>query len=81
MKPLMRIAYLCAVLVGVASLSAAERINHEGRILGPAPVVTNATLFNTPAADASCPLCRFFRETMLGTKTSRVGPCSPIPTP
>ncbi|HTD88605.1 MAG TPA: hypothetical protein VK850_18685, partial [Candidatus Binatia bacterium] len=52
MKAGMRIAYLCAVLVGVASLSAAERINHEGRILGPAPVVTNAILFNTPAADA-----------------------------
>ncbi|MEY2489655.1 MAG: hypothetical protein QOC70_1597 [Verrucomicrobiota bacterium] len=31
---------------------AAERINQEGRILGPAPVVTTSTLFNTPAADA-----------------------------
>jgi hypothetical protein len=30
----------------------AERINQEGRILGPAPVVTAPTLFNTPAADA-----------------------------
>ncbi len=30
----------------------AERINHEGRILGPAPAVTTPTLFNTPAADA-----------------------------
>src|SRR3954470_7707495 len=30
----------------------AERINHEGRILGPAPVVTAPTLFDTPAADA-----------------------------
>jgi hypothetical protein len=30
----------------------AERINHEGRILGPTPVVTAPTLFNTPAADA-----------------------------
>lgn len=30
----------------------AERINHEGRILGPAPVVTTPTLFNTPQADA-----------------------------
>ena len=29
-----------------------ERINQEGRILGPAPVVTIPTLFNTPAADA-----------------------------
>ncbi len=31
---------------------AAERINHEGRILGAMPVVTNAILFNTPEADA-----------------------------
>ena len=30
----------------------AERINHEGRILGPIPAVTNAILFNTPEADA-----------------------------
>ena len=30
----------------------AERINQEGRILGPAPVATAPTLFNTPAADA-----------------------------
>src|SRR5438105_9855639 len=30
----------------------AERINQEGRILGPAPEVLTPTLFNTPAADA-----------------------------
>ncbi len=30
----------------------AERINHEGRILGPLPVVTAPTLFNTSAGDA-----------------------------
>jgi hypothetical protein len=30
----------------------AERINHAGRLLGPAPVLTNAVLFNTPEADA-----------------------------
>src|SRR6184192_4389612 len=29
-----------------------ERINQEGRILGPAPAVTNSILFNTPEADA-----------------------------
>jgi hypothetical protein len=34
------------------SLVHAERINHEGRILGPPPVVTAPTLFNTAAADA-----------------------------
>ncbi len=35
-----------------ASLPAAERINHAGRLLGPAPTVTNVVLFNTPEADA-----------------------------
>ena len=30
----------------------AERINHEGRILGAVPVVNQAILFNTPEADA-----------------------------
>jgi hypothetical protein len=39
-------------LLIVASLAQAERINHEGRILGPVPVVTAPVLFNTPAADA-----------------------------
>src|SRR5256885_2680371 len=44
--------YVCLLIfVGVA-LVRAERINHEGRILGPAPVVTTPTLFNTAAADA-----------------------------
>jgi hypothetical protein len=33
-------------------MAQAERINHEGRILGPAPVVNAPILFNTPAADA-----------------------------
>jgi len=32
--------------------AAAERINQEGRILGPVPVVTNAVLFDTNRADA-----------------------------
>src|SRR6185312_9670579 len=30
----------------------AERINQEGRILGPLPIVTNSILFNTTNADA-----------------------------
>jgi hypothetical protein len=34
------------------TLIGAERINHAGRILGPAPTVTTPTLFNTPQADA-----------------------------
>ena len=36
----------------VATAFSGERINHEGRILGPAPVVTQPILFNTPQADA-----------------------------
>jgi hypothetical protein len=36
----------------IAGDGAAERINQEGRILGPAPVVSTSTLFNTPEADA-----------------------------
>jgi hypothetical protein len=43
---------LLLLLLTLASIAQAERINHEGRILGPAPVVTAPTLFNTPAADA-----------------------------
>jgi hypothetical protein len=38
--------------LGLMELAHAERINHEGRILGPAPVVSAPTLFNTTAADA-----------------------------
>src|SRR5256885_15696531 len=40
------------LFLALFSLAHAERINHEGRILGPAPVVTAPILFNTPAADA-----------------------------
>jgi len=41
-----------ALAMGVSAAPAfAERINQEGRILGPAPVVTNSILFNTPEAD------------------------------
>jgi hypothetical protein len=41
------------LLTTTLSLTArAERINQEGRILGPAPVVATPTLFNTPAADS-----------------------------
>ena len=41
-----------AGLVMCSQVSFAERINHEGRILGPQPVVTEPILFNTPGADA-----------------------------
>ena len=43
-------APLIALLIPV--IACAERINHEGRILGPPPVVSTPTLFNTPEADA-----------------------------
>ena len=46
------LSLLLAGLFLLARHTSAERINHEGRILGPAPVVTNAVLFNTPQADA-----------------------------
>jgi hypothetical protein len=39
-------------LVFTASILAADRINHEGRILGPLPIVAEPILFNTPEADA-----------------------------
>jgi hypothetical protein len=38
-------------LLALTCIAQAERINHEGRILGPAPVVTAPTLFNNAAAD------------------------------
>ena len=47
-----RCALAVIFLVASAFATHAQRINHEGRILGPAPVVTTPTLFNTPAADA-----------------------------
>jgi len=47
-----RIGAMLLMTLLARGLSAAERINHEGRILGAMPVVTNAILFNTPQADA-----------------------------
>src|SRR5438067_5168814 len=43
---------ISVLLLGLVSIASAERINHEGRILGPAPFVTAPILFNTAAADA-----------------------------
>ena len=48
MKPLVFLICLTGATCGVL----AERINQEGRILGPAPLVTAPILFNTPEADA-----------------------------
>jgi hypothetical protein len=54
--PVCNRVWSCAFALGLSLILAlstrAERINQEGRILGPAPVVTTPTLFNTPAADA-----------------------------
>ena len=47
----MRLSLLLVCWCAV-TLSAAERINHEGRILGPVPTVAGPTLFNTAQADA-----------------------------
>jgi len=49
-----RIAHyqLVALALTISLPARAERINQEGRILGPAPVATTPTLFNTPEADA-----------------------------
>ena len=41
----------------------AERINHEGRILGALPVVTNSILFNTTNADAVLAAMQIFPVT------------------
>lgn len=49
MKPLLKFV---ALFLLAASSTRAERINQEGRILGPIPAVTNAILFNTNDADA-----------------------------
>jgi hypothetical protein len=48
----MRISSLAIPLLACATLGAAERINHDGRVLGPAPTVSLPTLFNTAQADA-----------------------------
>src|ERR1051325_9422576 len=47
MKWLVTLAFSIFIMIAHA-----ERINQEGSILGPAPVVTNAVLFNTNNADA-----------------------------
>lgn len=47
-----RFVSVLVLFLASASIGQAERINHEGRILGPAPLVTAPTLFNTATADA-----------------------------
>ena len=47
----------------LSSTTLAERINHEGRILGPLPTVTTPTLFNTPEADTVVSAMQIFPVT------------------
>jgi hypothetical protein len=50
------------VLLGCSAVppANAERINHAGRLLGPAPLVTNAVLFNSAQADATLAAMQIF---------------------
>src|SRR5256885_14928609 len=57
-------AIISLILSFVATAAAqSERINQEGRILGPAPVVTTPTLFNTTQADAIVSAMQIFPVT------------------
>jgi hypothetical protein len=47
----------------VTAAAQSKRINQEGRILGPAPVVRTPTLFNTPQADAIVSAMQIFPAT------------------
>ncbi len=51
------------VLLTFSPLAVAERINQEGRILGPLPVVTNGILFNTSNADVVVSAMQIFPVT------------------
>ena len=60
----LRAARMAAVMIfAMIGGVRAERINQEGRILGPAPVVTNAILFNTPQADSILSAMQIFPVT------------------
>src|SRR5450432_317741 len=47
-----RVGFGLCYVVALIATARAERINHEGRILGSAPVVTTPIEFDTSAADA-----------------------------
>ena len=51
------------ITFAVIANACAERINQEGRILGPVPVVTTPTLFNTSQADAIVSAMQIFPVT------------------
>lgn len=54
---------VAVALLLVASRAKAERINHEGRILGDPPVLTNSVLFNTAEADGVLSAMQIFPTT------------------
>src|SRR5207237_10687591 len=56
-------ALLTLASASLLSAAAAERINHEGRILGLLPTVTNSVLFNTSQADAIVSALQIFPVT------------------
>jgi hypothetical protein len=56
-------ATISLILSFVVTAAAQERINQEGRILGPAPVVATPILFNTPQADAIVSAMQIFPVT------------------
>ena len=58
-----RLSTAWVALVLFARLAFAERINQEGRILGPPPVVTNPILFNTTNADTVVSAMQIFSVT------------------
>jgi hypothetical protein len=62
-----KFATRCVAVIATSTITfaaaKAERINQEGRILGPAPVVTTPTLFNTPEGDAIVAAMQIFPVT------------------
>ncbi|MBI1177703.1 hypothetical protein GC207_09730 [bacterium] len=65
-RALTRFKRVVLITVAVAMLpfcSTAERINHEGRILGPEPMVSEPVLFNTPEADSIVSALQIFPTT------------------
>ena len=61
MRRIFQFALLGSLFTAVVTF--AERINQEGRILGPLPVVTNSILFNTTNADAVLSAMQIFPVT------------------
>ncbi len=62
-KRMFRSAAILIPLFFATRLFAQQRINQEGRILGPLPVVTNSILFDTNYADAVVSAMQIFPVT------------------